>query len=95
MKRNAVMLVGSLLALLPSLAPQAMAQERYTIPDERAEHPEIDRAIAHLQRAIQYMEHARGDFGGHKAEAIDATRRAIHELRRGLAREARHEMPRY
>ena len=95
MKRNTVMLACSLLALLPSLAPQAMAQDRYMIPDERAEHAQIDRAIAHLQRAIEYMEHARGDFGGRKAEAIDATRRAIHELRLALAHEARHEGHRY
>jgi hypothetical protein len=44
------------------------------------EHPEIHDAIASLRHAKEHLEHARHDFGGHKAEAIRATDEAIHQL---------------
>jgi hypothetical protein len=91
MKANAIMLACGLV-LLPSLAPQAMAQGNQPImAEERSEHPRITKAIAALQDAIDYMEHARGDFGGHKADAIEESRKAIRQLHEALAHEARHE----
>lgn len=52
---------------------------------ERANHPRIARAIHQLEDAIAYMEHAPHDFGGHKAEAISASRAAIVQLKLALA----------
>ena len=46
-------------------------------------HPKIKAAINALQRAKSDMENAKNDFGGHKAEAIEATNKAIEQL--GLA----------
>ena len=43
-------------------------------------HPEIHEAIEALRRARAHLEHAKHDFGGHRAEAIRATDEAIHQL---------------
>ena len=53
--------------------------------NERAMHPRIAAAIRELQGAIQYMEAAPHDFGGHKAEAIEASRNVIRQLKLALA----------
>jgi len=45
-------------------------------------HPEIRRAIAALERARDYMQHAAHDFGGHRVDALrdcDAALRQLHE----------------
>jgi len=44
------------------------------------EHPEIHDAIASLRHAKEHLEHAKHDFGGHRAEAVRATDEAIHQL---------------
>jgi hypothetical protein len=43
-------------------------------------HPQIHDAIAALRNAKAHLEHAKHDFGGHRAEAIRATDDAIHQL---------------
>jgi len=44
--------------------------------------PNIHHAIEALQNAMHDMEKADHDFCGHKVEAMEATRRAIEQLRR-------------
>jgi len=53
--------------------------------NERAMHPRIAAAIKELREAVNYMEAAPHDFGGHKAAAIRASRAAIEQLNLALA----------
>jgi len=55
-----------------------------TVRREAAEHPRITKAIHEIEDAIRYMEAAPHDFGGHKAEAIRASREAVEQLRLAL-----------
>jgi hypothetical protein len=81
MKRSisAVFLAACLaLALVPA-APRAA-----DMGQEAAEHPRIVKAIQELEEAIKYMEAAPHNFGGHKAKAIQASRKAVEQLRLAL-----------
>jgi hypothetical protein len=60
-----------------------------TIGTEAMDHPRIAAAIHQMEDAIQYMQAAPHDFGGHKAAAIRATEAALVELRAALAFRAR------
>ena len=62
-----------------AFAPVIFAQE--TGKQELKEHPRIAAAIRELHGAIEYMERAPHDFGGHKAQAIADSRKAIGQLR--------------
>ena len=53
--------------------------------NERAMHPRIAAAIKELHGAINYMQAAPHDFGGHKAAAIRASEQAIAQLNLALA----------
>ena len=53
--------------------------------NERAMHPRIVAAIHELNEAIRYMEAAPHDFGGHRVEAVSASRNAIRQLNLALA----------
>lgn len=55
-----------------------------TTQEERAAHPRIAQAIDDLEAAIQYMQAAPHDFGGHKANAIQASQHALQQLRQAL-----------
>ena len=50
----------------------------------RERHPEIRKAIAALERAKYDLQHASHDFGGHRADALAATDKAIEQLRLAL-----------
>jgi len=65
-----------------SLLPLDAAAE--TSQQERAAHPRIASAIDELEGAIHYMESAPHNFGGHKAEAIKASKEAVRQLRAAL-----------
>jgi hypothetical protein len=52
--------------------------------EERAAHPRIVKAIDALEDAIAYMKEAPHNFGGHKAEAIEACHKAIRQLNQAL-----------
>ena len=73
-----VLAVGLGVSSLPAPARAETTQE------ERAAHPRIAQAIDDLEAAIQYMEAAPHDFGGHKASAIQASRNALAQLRAAL-----------
>lgn len=52
---------------------------------EKAEHPRIAKAIHELEDAIKYLEEAPHDFGGHKAAAVESSKKALEDLRAALA----------
>jgi hypothetical protein len=85
MKRTAVrtsIVLGLVLALLAALAE---ARPPRGMRSERGEHPRIAKAIHSLDDAIDYMQKAPHDFGGHREEAIRASRAAIEQLKLALA----------
>ena len=84
MKRFAFCLGLVLLASSPNFAAATQ-----TMKSEAAEHPRIVAAIHELEGAIEYMEKAPHDFGGHKAKAIRASREAVQQLRKALAYRAK------
>jgi len=59
------------------------SQPPVTAPN-RERHPEIERAIAALERAKGYLQHAAHDFGGHRVEALAAVDKALEQLRLAL-----------
>ncbi len=87
MRRTATLVLASLLAAVPVCA----AQGRRAVAEEKAEHPRIAKAIRELEDAIAYMEAAPHDFGGHKAEAIQASERAIEQLRLAMQFRAKQD----
>ncbi|MDP9122640.1 MAG: hypothetical protein M3O15_14945 [Acidobacteriota bacterium] len=58
---------------------------------ERAEHPRISHAITALNQAIEYLEKAPHDFGGHRAEAVEASKKAVEQLKLALQYDKKHE----
>ena len=89
MQRRDVSLLLGALPLAAAMIGSARAEE--SMREEAAEHPRIARAIHEIEDAIQYMEAAPHDFGGHKVAAIEASRHAVVELRRALAFRAHHD----
>jgi hypothetical protein len=75
------LLLGLTLAT-SSLVPLTAAAE--TTQQEKAAHPHIAKAIDELEEAIRYMDQAPHDFGGHKGEAIKASKEAVRQLRAAL-----------
>ncbi len=51
---------------------------------EAQKHPRIEKAIDQMEDAMDYMEHAPWDFGGHKIAAMRDTRLAIKSLKEAL-----------
>lgn len=76
------------LTLCGTLSGAAFAE---TPREERADHPRIVKAIHEMEDAIKYLEAAPHDFGGHRAEAIESTRKAIEQLRLALAFRAKED----
>ena len=64
------------------VAPQQATAARKREAPER--HPEIRKAIAALERAKTDLKRASHDFGGHRAEALEACDKAIAQLRLAL-----------
>jgi hypothetical protein len=56
---------------------------------EASEHPRIEKAIKELESAIDYMEKAPHDFGGHKAAALEDSKKAVKSLKLALAYRAK------
>jgi hypothetical protein len=81
-RRVATVAMLALFLALPFVTPVSAARP---IREEAREHPRIAKAIRSLEDAIAYMEKAPHDFGGHKAEAIAASRAAIAQLKLALA----------
>jgi hypothetical protein len=82
-----VLLFAVLLAWTPARAASGRAQSRGVARARRTRaegHPKIREAIAALEAARAELEQASGDFGGHKAEAIEAVNNALKRLRLAL-----------
>jgi hypothetical protein len=78
MKRTCTVVVVVVLLLLPlTLA--------FAAGGELAHHPRIHKAFVALDGAIEELRAAPHDFGGHKAEALEACQRAKEQLRLALA----------
>jgi hypothetical protein len=60
----------------PSLAVPPLGQ--------RERHPEINRAIRALEVAKAHLQKAAHDFGGHRAEALEAVDKALEQLKLAL-----------
>ncbi len=75
------LLLGLTLAT-SSLLPLTAAAE--STQQERAAHPNIARAIDALEEAVRSMEAAPHDFGGHRSEAIKASKEAVRQLHAAL-----------
>jgi hypothetical protein len=65
-------------------APQQSATPIKKGGGKRERHPAIQKAIAALERAKYDMNHASHDFGGHRADALAATDKAIEQLKLAL-----------
>lgn len=86
--RKLAVALSTCLFLAPLGTTIANAQ---SIRSEAQTHPRIAQAITDLEDAIQYMEAAPNNFGGHKAAALAAAREAIRELRASLAFRAQED----
>jgi uncharacterized membrane protein len=58
---------------------------------EAINHPRIEKAIRGLEDAISYMEKAPDDFGGHKAQAIQDSKKAVESLKLALKYRAKQD----
>jgi hypothetical protein len=79
--RFAAVLIGGL--MLAGVGTWVASAE--SVRSEAATHPRIAAAIRELEGAIEYMERAPHDFGGHKAAAIRDARAAVVQLKLALA----------
>jgi hypothetical protein len=48
-------------------------------PVPQPPHPRVHEAIESMRHAKEHLEHAEGEFHGHRAKAIEHLERAIHE----------------
>jgi hypothetical protein len=88
MKKLVLVAAAFLIAISLGLFSYVNAQ---TVRTEAANHPRIAAAIRELEGAIQYMEAAPHDFGGHKAAAIRDSRMAVTQLKLALAYRAKQD----
>ena len=88
-------IVASVIAALLFVCPAGEAfQSTPTNPaltsqvkSHKERHPEMRKAMAALQRAKAYLQHATGDFAGHRAKALDAVSLALSECKVALKSE--------
>ena len=76
-----LVIILSLVLFLSTTAFVLVQQNRKT---EAAKHPRIENAIRELEGAIDYMEKAPDNFGGHKAQAIADSKKAVSSLKLAL-----------
>ena len=91
MKKLVLCVVVVALCLIPLSGASSQPVSRAAVAEEMSEHPRIEAAIKNLEDAIAYMEAAPHNFGGHKAAAIAASRKAIVQLRKAMAYRAKVE----
>ena len=87
LKRTHLGLTAASLLAIPLMT--AAHAEGYR--EELREHPRIAAAIHDLQDTITYLETSGHDFGGHKFEAIRASREAIEQLQKAILYRARRD----
>ena len=74
----------SVASTTPSAFANTKTAEKREMKKERREHPRLVKAIRNLRSAIEYLEKAPHDFGGHRANAIAASKTAVAELQKAL-----------
>jgi hypothetical protein len=81
----AVTLMLGLMSITPAVMtaapPQGGKQEKH---EGKEKHPAIRAAIQALEKAKYDLNHASHDFGGHRAEALEACDNAIKQLKEAL-----------
>ena len=87
-RRKLTLALLAFLLVLPAATSSVAAKG---LGREKREHPRIARAIKDLQDAVDYMQKAPHDFGGHRAEAVEASKRAIEQLKLALEFDKNHE----
>ena len=75
---------GAFVILAAGCVTPPPAQAQISFEAERAQHPNMARAIDEMNAAYRDMERAPSDFGGQKAQAMQALRSAIISARRAL-----------
>jgi hypothetical protein len=83
-KLFAVTLVLGLLSVTPAMMTAAPPQGGKEKHERNEKHPHIRAALHELQEAKNELQHADHDFGGHRAEAVEAVDNAIKQLRQAL-----------
>jgi hypothetical protein len=91
MKKVMLTVLIAFFCLVPLSNVAAQPAPKVAVAVELGDHPRIATAIRDLEDAVAYMEAAPHDFGGHKAAAIAASRKAINQLRKALAYRARRD----
>jgi hypothetical protein len=81
-------LLAFLLLVLPASTSFVSAKG---LGHEKREHPRIAKAIKDLEGAIDYLQKAPHDFGGHRAAAVEASQHAIEQLKLALQFDKNHE----
>ena len=86
-KALTVLLPAALVACAVAQSSRAQARSAPAPRGRRTRadgHPKIREAIAALEAARAELERSGGDFGGHKADAIEAVNNALKRLRLAL-----------
>jgi hypothetical protein len=85
-KLSAVVLMLGLLTMTPaiSMAQDNEKKEATEHREGKERHPKIRQAIHALQAAKEDLEDASHDFGGHRAEALEAVNNALKQLQEAL-----------
>ena len=84
-----ILIVAAIAVFSSVTTAYVVAQQN--VKTEAAEHPRIAKAISQLEDAIQYMDKAPHDFGGHKVDAIRDSKKAIEQLKLALAYRAKQD----
>ena len=85
-----VLMLGLFFVGIITMAARTVNSES-PIAQEASEHPRIAKAIASLEEAIAYLKEAPHNFGGHKEKAIEASERAVRQLKLALAYRAKQD----
>ncbi len=78
------LMAAFLLAGAALLAAPHLAVAQLSIQSEEAAHPGLVKAIHEMRSALRTLERAPDNFGGHKAQAINDLRAAIHSTKKAL-----------
>ncbi len=84
LKKTILAIMLGLTIFVPVTSVSAAIKDAKAIKMERREYPNISKAIRALEISIRDMKAAPHNFGGHKDEAIEASQKAIEQLKKAL-----------
>ncbi len=70
-----IAIIGLACIVTTAVVTTAFVTPQQNEKSEMNEHPRIRKAVHEMEDALEYMEKAPHDFGGHKKEAMEDTRR--------------------